>query len=138
MATKVFLDTNILMDVLCHREHMLEAATVIDLGIRGKIELYCTALTIANCIYNCRKTLGKDTTHQIMKNLCSFIRISPIGQEECNKAFSLDNPDFEDALQNYSAESIKADVIITRNPKDFQYASIPVLNGAEFLEQFEK
>lgn len=135
MATKVFLDTNILMDVLCHREHMLEAATIIDMGKRGEVELYCTALTIANCIYNCRKILGKETILQIMKNLCSFIQVSPIRQEECDKAFSFDHPDFEDALQNYSAESIKADVIITRNPKHFQFAAIPVMNGIEFLEQ---
>lgn len=27
---KVFLDTNIIMDFLCQREHMAEAATILD------------------------------------------------------------------------------------------------------------
>lgn len=135
MATKIFLDTNILVDVICHREHMLEAATIIDMGKRGNVELYCTALTVANCIYICRKTLGKELVHKIMKTLCSFIHISPIGQKECDDAFAVESPDFEDALQNYSAASIKADVIITRNPKHFTYSEIPVMNAAEFLNQ---
>ena len=135
MAAKVFVDTNILMDLLCHRDHMMEAATIIDMGKRGEVELFCTALTIANCIYNCRKTLGKEIVHQIMKSLCTFIRVSPIGQNESDKAFLIENPDFEDALQNFSAESIHADVIITRNPKHFRYSSIPVMSGAEYLEQ---
>lgn len=135
MATKVFLDTNILIDAICHREHMLEAATIIDMGRRGEIELYCTALTIANCIYICRKSLGKEIVQQIMKTLCSFIRISPIGQKECDEAFSFECPDFEDALQNYSAASVGADVIITRNPKHFSYADIPIMSGLEYLEQ---
>lgn len=133
MVAKVFLDTNILMDFLCHRDHMLEAATILDMGKRGELELYCSALTIANCIYNCRKTLGKENVHQVMKMLCSFVRISPIGQVETDKAFVIENPDFEDALQNFSAESICADVIITRNPKHFHFASIPVMSGEDYL-----
>lgn len=135
MVAKVFLDTNILMDLLCHREHMLEAATIIDMGKKGELELYCTALTITNCIYNCRKVLGKDIVHKVVKSLCTFISISPIGQNETDKAFVIDNPDFEDALQYFSAESIGADVIITRNPKDFSYSAIPVMSGREFLNQ---
>ena len=37
---KVFLDTNIIIDLLCHREHCAEAATVVNMGIEGKVLLY--------------------------------------------------------------------------------------------------
>ncbi len=39
---------------------------------------------------------------------------------------------FEDALQYYSAKSVKADYIITRNTKDFTYSDIKVLTPREF------
>ena len=79
---KVFLDTNIIIDLLCHREHCAEAATVVNMGIEGKVLLYCSSLTIANCIYSCRKTLGKEKTTQLLKLLCDFIKIAPCGQTE--------------------------------------------------------
>ncbi len=41
--------------------------------------------------------------------------------------------DFEDALQYYSALRIKADVIITRNGKDFTESTIPVMTAAEYI-----
>lgn len=45
--------------------------------------------------------------------------------------------DFEDCLQYSSAVSIKADVIITRNKKDFRQAAIPVLSPEEFLDTYK-
>lgn len=129
----VFLDTNILMDLLCHREACDEAATVIDGGLCGKWSLYCTSLTIANCIYSCRKILGKDRAAELLKKLCRFINIAPCGQVEVEQSFASDVSDFEDALQYFSALSIEADVILTRNEKHFSFSGIPVMNCREYL-----
>ncbi|MCI6120011.1 MAG: PIN domain-containing protein [Prevotella sp.] len=98
---KVFLDTNIIIDLLCHREHCAEAATVVNMGIEGKVLLYCSSLTIANCIYSCRKTLGKEKTTQLLKLLCDFIKIAPCGQTEVDSSFLHDCEDFEDTLQYF-------------------------------------
>jgi predicted nucleic acid-binding protein len=43
---------------------------------------------------------------------------------------------FEDALQYYSAKSVKADYIITRNTKDFTYSDIKVLTPREFTSLY--
>ncbi|MDD6101151.1 MAG: PIN domain-containing protein [bacterium] len=130
----VFLDTNILMDLLCHREACDEAATVINKGLCGECSLYCTSLTIANCIYNCRKTIGKEKTAVLLKKLCQFIKIAPSGQIEVDKSFISAVPDFEDALQYFSALSVEADVILTRNEKHFSFSDIPVMNCREYLK----
>jgi len=42
--------------------------------------------------------------------------------------------DFEDALQFACAEEVKIDYIVSRNPKDFQNASIPVVSAKEMIE----
>ena len=130
---KVFLDTNIIIDLLCHREHCAEAATVVNMGIEGKVLLYCSSLTIANCIYSCRKTLGKEKTTQLLKLLCDIIKIAPCGQTEVDSSFLHDCEDFEDTLQYYSAKSVGADTIITRNGKHFSFSSIPVMDCGEYL-----
>ena len=45
--------------------------------------------------------------------------------------------DFEDALQYYTALKAKADVIITRNGKDFTASKIPVMTATEYLATLE-
>ena len=48
---RVFLDTNILLDIIEGRQQFLLASSnVFDLGIRGLIEMFATPLTFANCV----------------------------------------------------------------------------------------
>ena len=54
--------------MVCHRNGCAEAATVLNMAIDGNILLYCSSLTVANCIYNCRKILGKETAFLLLKN----------------------------------------------------------------------
>ena len=45
------------------------------------------------------------------------------------------NSDFEDALQNYSAElNGEIDIIITRNTKDYKKSQIGIMNPENFLK----
>jgi hypothetical protein len=41
--------------------------------------------------------------------------------------------DFEDALQNFSAEETKIDIITTRNIKDFRHSAMAVLTRRELI-----
>jgi hypothetical protein len=51
------------------------------------------------------------------------------------RALNSDFKDFEDALQNYSAELNKEiDIIITRNIKDFKYSKLAVMTPDQFLK----
>lgn len=49
------------------------------------------------------------------------------------RARTLKFPDFEDAMQCVCAESCQADIIITRNTKDFIQSPVLVLSPGEFL-----
>jgi predicted nucleic acid-binding protein len=44
--------------------------------------------------------------------------------------------DLEDALQYYSAEDSKMDVIITSNYFDFEHSKIPVYHPLEYISKF--
>lgn len=131
--TKVFLDTNIIIDVICKRSDYQAAATILNMGLNGELELYITNLSLSNILYITRKEIGKDRALETMRKFCKFIKIAPCGQDEADMAFSTVNHDFEDALQYYSALAIGAEVIITRNQKHFKYANIPVEDCRSFL-----
>lgn len=135
MKQKLFLDTNILIDFLARREEFQPAANILQLGIEDKIDLYITGLTVANITYILRSQLGKEKVRETLHSLCSFIHIAPITENEMAKAFETDNPDLEDAIQYYSAVSINADYIITRDPKHFKFSAIPVVNGRGYLNK---
>jgi hypothetical protein len=47
-------------------------------------------------------------------------------------------PDFEDAMQYFSAVHARADIIITRNPEDFPRAGPTVMPPGEWLAAFSK
>ncbi|MBQ8956989.1 MAG: hypothetical protein IJ057_00585 [Bacteroidales bacterium] len=49
-------------------------------------------------------------------------------------AMSFEFTDFEDAMQYFSEKKWGADMIITRNKKDFQKSQLPVYEPKEYLE----
>ena len=66
---------------------------------------------------------------------CTPTRVdADIVRQSLDSAFS----DFEDALQYYSALTEDAEVIITRNGKDFAASKLPVMTAPEYLATAEK
>lgn len=133
----VFIDANIIIDVLDKREKFFEASSnVLSLGAEHKVVLYATALSMANCIYILRKPLGYEGAIACINALKEYIHISPLTQSEFDKAFSEPCPDAEDMLQYYSAKAAKCEVVITRNGKHFPSTGLPILTPNEFLERY--
>lgn len=54
-------------------------------------------------------------------------------KEVVQKALNSEYKDLEDAMQYYSAITAEADVIVTRNVKDFINHNIPVITPTEYL-----
>lgn len=132
---RVFLDTNVLIDVLLKRESFyFYSANVLNLGATKDILLYATSLSFVNCIYVCRKDLGYDKALECVRLLRSIIHISPLSEAEFDRAINNDAQDMEDAMQYYSALASECDVIITRNKKHFPKGSIDILTPQEFIE----
>ncbi len=70
------------------------------------------------------------TKLSVVKSLCT---ITPIDDAILDRMLHCDFKDLEDAIQYYSALAAGAEIIITRNTKDFSTADIPVLTPSEFL-----
>ena len=128
---RIFIDTNVLIDLLCEREGYEQAGHILALSDNPQCVLYTSVLSIANLAYILRKAL-----YQSLNKLSNRLNISPMTQESFERALLLEASDFEDALQYYSALQADCEVIVTRNKKDFKFSEITVSSPDEFLVQF--
>ena len=134
----VFLDTNILLDYLLDREEHAEyALQLLLLGNAGVVNLCVADLSISNISYITRGDIDKAEFFRVMKKLSGCYRIVSVGADAINKALDAQWSDFEDSLQYFAAINAKADIIITRNVKDFAQSQIPVMTAIEFLTSIE-
>lgn len=133
--TKVFLDTNVALDFLLRRPLFVQdAADICALTQTGDVCLFLSALSFSNMAYILRKDMQREAIYASMESLRIIANVSPVGQGELDAALALRARDFEDALQYYSALSVGADCIVTRNKKDYAFAEIPVMTPSEFLQ----
>ena len=132
---KAYIDTNILIDLVCSREEFLsDAQSLFSLGYVGKIQLTLSALSFVNAIYISRKyRFPMQEVKRSLLNIASFTEITGLTEDVVTWALSCEWNDYEDATQYKSAVSVEADCIVTRNKKDYQLSNIPAYTPQEFL-----
>lgn len=133
---KVFLNTNIVLDLLLQRPGYELSAQILDLQEKGKIHTCVSILTMVNAAYIYRKSVGEAIAVVNLKYLSAFMDILPMDNDMLQKAISMEGPDFEDLFQAVCASTNGCDVIITRNTKDFK--GLNAQTPAEFLSQVGK
>jgi predicted nucleic acid-binding protein len=127
--TRVFIDTDVIIDFLADRKPFSESATILFHYIDKKeIEGYTSAQSISNLYYILRKFASHKKVIQALKELTAMIGILPVDQVIVGNALQSVFTDFEDAIQNYCAEAAHVDAIITRNIKDYKRAGMAVMS----------
>jgi predicted nucleic acid-binding protein len=134
MKRKLFLDTNILLDLLGEREPFyLASAQLASLADQKQIELYISPVSIATVQYVLAKHIGQEATKDKLRKLLILCKVASMDESIVQKSMEAPFEDFEDALQYYCALHAQCDVIISRNAKDFKKALLPVLSAEAFL-----
>lgn len=134
---RLLIDTNIVIDLLAKRASFYEeAAMLFSLADKKEIKLLVTSLTFANTNYILTKQKSPTLVREILRKFKVLIEIMTLDDKIIDLALS-DNQfvDFEDGLQYYSAMENNADVLITRNKRDFKNSKIPVLTAKEYLSR---
>jgi len=133
---KIFIDTNIALDLLGHRAPFYEgAAKLFSLADRGKIKLYVSALTIANAHYVLSKLRSGKEARIILIKFKILLVVLELNDKIIELSLNDDAfKDFEDGLQYYTALENEADILITRNLKDFKSSKIPVMTASQYLK----
>ncbi len=135
---KLMIDTNILLDVLIHREPFYDdSRAVLKLCEGHDVSGFVSASTVTDIFYITRKALGnvKDT-YRIISNILNIVKILTVTNDDVISAFQVKAKDFEDCLMATCARSNKCDGIVTRNKKDFLNFGITLYSPEELLLLF--
>lgn len=131
---KVFIDTNVLLDVLAERKLFYrEAMRVWTLAESGRIDACVAAISFSNCYYIVHGHAGRRNAEKAIRILRDVFAPVDLTAQVLNQAIDSGFSDFEDAIQFHSAVHARAKCIITRNPDHFPRAPLSVLSPAEFL-----
>ncbi|KHJ39240.1 putative nucleic acid-binding protein, contains PIN domain [Pedobacter glucosidilyticus] len=133
---KLFVDTNIVIDLLSRREPFFKEAEILfSLADKKQVELSVSSLTFANTSYIILKQLDAQKAKSVLRKLRLILHVLPLDDKIIDLALNDDTfTDFEDAIQYFTAIENQQDLIITRNLKDFKSSNLPILTAKQFIE----
>jgi predicted nucleic acid-binding protein len=120
MNSRVFFDTNIMLDLIQERPGYKAAARILQKQENGEVTVCMSTLSIADIAYVLRKTVPSSLIVPTLKQISSVVEIVPMDGSQLQKAFLLNGPDFEDLMQLTCAVANGCTKIITHNPRDFR------------------
>ena len=139
MNKTVFIDSDIILDVLCKRAPFYQyAAELFTLGDKGKIKLITTSVVIANTFYILRKILGIEKAKELLRKLRIIIGIIPVTEKIVDLALNSKFSDFEDGLQYFTARENGIKMLITRNIKDYKEKDLIIQTAEQYLKSIAR
>lgn len=139
MKTRLFLDTNIMLDFLGERHPFYDSiAKIATLADKGQTTIIVSALSYSTVSYFLTKYENKEIAKEKLRKFKIISEICDLNEQIIEKGLNSDFSDFEDSLQYYSALSSDCNILITRNGKDFKTSSIPIMTAEEYLKSINK
>ena len=139
MITRLFIDTNAMMDLLGERvPHYDSIAKIATLADKGKIKMVVSAFSYPTVYYLLTKFESSEKVKEKLRKFKIISEISDLDETIIEKGLASNFSDFEDALQYHCALKSDCDIIITRNAKDFKESALPVMSGGEFIQSRKK
>jgi predicted nucleic acid-binding protein len=136
---RLFLDTNIVLDLLAQRmPFYTEAAELFSLADRKKVILSISSLCLADAHYILSRQNQEPDVRKILRKFKVLVNVLSLDDKIADLALNSDFRDFEDAIQYYTASENEQEIIITRNRSDFRESKIPVMTAGEYLRLIEK
>lgn len=142
MLSNLFIDTDIILDVILNRgTHYADSAGIFKCFENHTATLYTSSSIIINAQYIGQKQISKVKCKAAIKYLLQYFEILEPTKLTIAEAYNSDFTDIEDAIQYFMAKNAGLiDYIITRNIKDYQKENngIPVVTPTQFLKQHAK
>lgn len=132
----VLLDTDVLIDVALGRDPHAEPAGQLLDALEHRPGSACIAWhSVANFYYLVSPARGRGDARQFLVDLTRFVDIAPTTTESVRLAAGLPMRDFEDALQVAAALACGAEVIATRNVRDYANAPVRAVTPKSLLRE---
>jgi predicted nucleic acid-binding protein len=136
MATRIFLDTNIFLDLLdnqrqCHKEAVL----LFELIDNGEVMAFFSESVVTTTDYLLQKLLSKDLRTEFFGEISKKIQMLPCSNMILDRAVSLEFGDLEDLVLFQLALENKVDFFITNDKKllNSTLKGIQLIQAGQFL-----
>jgi len=134
MIEKLFIDTDIILDIVLKREPFFpDSQKVLSLIERNYFAGFTSSLIIANCYYIISSNRDEKTALKTISKLRSILTVLPFTDKEIGESLNSSIKDFEDGIQYFIALNNNINNLITRNISDYRDLDINVLTPADFL-----
>jgi predicted nucleic acid-binding protein len=131
----VLIDTDVLIDLaLARKPHDEPAADLLDALERRRASGFLAWHSASNFYYLVAPKRGNDAARTFLLDLMRFVEIAPTTTKSLRQAGHLNLRDFEDAMQVAAAMACGADLIATRNHRDYAGAPIRAAAPGEILK----
>ena len=132
---RVFLDTNVILDLIQRRVGYDDAALIMQKSENGEYSLFTSSLSMVNIAYILRKYYRGESLYHLLEELGDIIGVITVSSEAYHKALQSRELDFEDAIQLFSPIESDMDCIVTRNAHDFIFHKLPIYTPFDFLNR---
>ena len=133
---RVFVDTNIVLDWLGERVPFYKyAKDLFKKAERDELVVLLSTMSFITVEYILRKEIGKEKALKALTGIRRITTVCNSGEKEIDLALLSGLKDFEDAFQYHTAKSNHADVLITRNVKDFKNVGMPIMTAEEYIKK---
>ena len=130
---KLFLDTNVFLDLILKREHFDKALLIFNAIETRLFSGVILDITILNIDYIANKQV-KDV-REFLKLVNKHFEVVGASNEMIEQALMIDNKDVEDNLQYLSAKNSNCEIVIT-NDKNFYTNDIKTVSSSEFVQRY--
>ncbi|MGH2644336.1 MAG: type II toxin-antitoxin system VapC family toxin [Chitinophagaceae bacterium] len=132
---RLFLDTNVVLDLLGEREPYYKAsAQLATLSDQGRITLVVSPITFATVNYFLSKSEDAETARKKLRKFKIISEICKMDEDIIEKGLNSSFKDLEDSLQYFCALDANCEIIISRNAKDFKESLLPVMTAEEYIK----
>lgn len=134
---KIFIDTNILIDYLCQRQPFSDNAEQVIFACKEQsILAYASSQSVLDAFYILRKVCSVTKLRSFFIEISKVIEFVGVNKEILQRALNNDSfLDFEDSVIAETAFSVGAELIITRNIKDFSSSAVKAVLPEDFIKR---
>lgn len=138
MSSRIFIDTNIMLDFLGERVPFYNSiAKIATLAEKEVLTMVVSPISFATVNYFLAKFENSGIAKEKLRKFKIISEICALDEQTIEKGLNSSFNDFEDALQYFSATESDCEIIITRNVKDFKTSLLPVMTADEFLKSLD-
>jgi len=136
---KVFIDADIILDLLLDREpYSLSSSKLFTAIEEREVIAFTTPVILANIYYISAKMINRKSALEYVRKLLTLLKVTAVDEKIMLLAANSDFKDFEDSIQYYAAKNEAVDFLITRNKMDYKIADLTVCTPDEYLSVYHK